>query len=607
MEGTLGITLAAVFLLGIGAQWIAWRIRTPAILLLLFFGLCAGPFTGFMKPDEVFGQELLLQIVQFSVGIILFEGGMSLKFKEVQKVGGTIFSLVILGMLISWGISTLAAHYILDFGWPLSSLIGAVLVVTGPTVVGPLLRIIRPKKTIASVLKWEGIAIDPVGVLLAVLVFEVCFGAHAASPQGVASAIFSTLGIGFGLGLGIAAVLVIFLRRFWIPEFLHSPFILMTVIGSFTASNMAQHESGLLTVTVMGVALTNQKWVNVEHVLEFKENLQVLLISSLFILLAARIELGTLQKIGSQSVIFLLILILLGRPISVFLSTIFSKLKFNEKVLLACLAPRGIVAAASASVFALRLEEINHPDAALFVPNVFLVIVGTVLIYGITALPLARRLKLTDSNPQGILFVGATQFVIDLAEVLKGKGIAVLLIDTNWGHVRRAKAKGIPVIQGNILTEKALEDADLEGIGKIFAMTPNNEVNSLALVQHGPQFTKERSYHLSASKRLNGEKGHESEISESLTKRTLFGQQYTFAEIDSMIHDGGKVKATNISKEFTYDQFKEQYRDRAILLAVLTDAKVLSPVTVDYQPKPKPGDTLINLVLPEQSVERIPG
>lgn len=607
MEGTLGITLAAVFLLGIGAQWIAWRIRTPAILLLLFFGLCAGPFTGFMKPDEVFGQELLLQIVQFSVGIILFEGGMSLKFNEVRKIGGTIFSLVILGMLVSWGISTLSAHYILDFGWPLSSLIGAVLVVTGPTVVGPLLRIVRPKKTIASVLKWEGIAIDPVGVLLAVLVFEVCFGSHAASPSGVATAVFSTLGIGFGLGLGLAAVLVIFLRRFWIPEFLHSPFILMTVIGSFTASNMLQHESGLLTVTVMGVALANQKWVNVEHVLEFKENLQVLLISSLFILLAARIELATLQKIGSQSILFLLVLIIIGRPLSVFISTIFSQLKLSEKTLLACLAPRGIVAAASASVFALRLEEINHPDASLFVPNVFLVIVGTVLIYGMTALPLARKLKLTDSNPQGILFVGATRFVIDFAEVLKGKGISVLVIDTNWGHVRRAKAKGIPVIQGNILTEKALEDADLEGIGKIFAMTPNNEVNSLALVQHGPQFTNERSYHLSASTRLNGDRGHESELSENLTKRTLFGQQYTYTELDEIIHDDGKIKATNISKEFTYDQFKEQYGDRAILLAVLTEAKVLSPVTVDYQPKPKPGDVVINLILPEKPVESFSG
>jgi NhaP-type Na+/H+ or K+/H+ antiporter len=201
MEGKLGMLLAAVFLLGIGAQWISWRIRTPAILLLLLFGLGAGPFSGFLKPDEVFGQELLLQIVQFSVGIILFEGGMSLRFKEIKKVGGTVLSLVTIGMLVSWVGTSVAAHYILDFDWSLSMLIGAVLVVTGPTVVGPILRQIRPKKTVASVLKWEGIVIDPVGVLLAVLVYESAFLTHGSGPSEIIGAILKTLAVGFGLGL----------------------------------------------------------------------------------------------------------------------------------------------------------------------------------------------------------------------------------------------------------------------------------------------------------------------------------------------------------------------------------------------------------------------
>ncbi|MFM9874599.1 MAG: cation:proton antiporter [Fimbriimonadaceae bacterium] len=601
MEERLGILLAAVFLLGIGAQWIAWRIRTPAILLLLLFGLGAGPFTGFLKPDEVFGQELLLQIVQFSVGVILFEGGMSLRFSEVKKVGGTVLSLVTLGMLVSWGVSTVAARFILNFDWSLSMLIGAVLVVTGPTVVGPLLRQIRPKKTVASVLKWEGIVIDPVGVLLAVLVYESAFLAHGSGPAEIIGALLKTLFVGFGLGLTLAALLVLFLRRFWIPEFLHSPFVLMTVIGSFVASNLAMHESGLLTVTVLGIALANQKFVKVDHILHFKENLQVLLISSLFILLAARIDMSTLQKIGSQSVFFLLVLILIGRPLAVFISTAFSKIQWRERVFLACLAPRGIVAAASAAVFALRLEESGNLDASLFVPNVFLVIMGTVLIYGLAALPLARKLNLTDINPQGVLFIGANEFARGLAEALSSKGFKVLLVDANRNLIRRTRAVGLPVIQGNVLSERTLEEADLEGIGKVFAMTPNSEVNSLALVHLAPQFTNERSYHLPISLNKNTA-GDTSEVPESLAKRTLFGDEYTYERLDEMVRDGGHIKVTNISAEFTWESFKEEYNDRAILLAVITENNHLEPVSLDYKPKVKAGASVVTLVMPSELV-----
>lgn len=599
MHENLGTLLAAVFLLGIGAQWIAWRIRTPAILLLLLFGLAAGPFSGFLKPDEVFGQDLLLQIVQFSVGIILFEGGMTLRFSEVKKVGGTVLSLVTLGMLITWGVGTVAAHLILNFDWKLSMLIGSVLVVTGPTVVGPILRQIRPKKTVASVLKWEGIVIDPVGVLLAVLVFEGAFTSGSSSAGDIVAAVFTTIGIGFGLGLALAAVLVLFLRKFWIPEFLHSPFVLMTVIGSFALSNSLMHESGLLTVTVLGVALTNQKFVKVEHILHFKENLQVLLISSLFILLAARIDMATLEKIGSQSVLFLLVLIVIGRPLAVLVSTAFSKLNLKEKLFVSGLAPRGIVAAASASVFALRLEEYQHPDAALFVPNVFLVIVGSVLIYGLAALPLARKLNLTDVNPQGVLFIGANPFARSLAEALFKRGFKVLLVDTNRGLIRQAKAASLPVIYGNVLSERTLEDADLEGIGKVFAMTPNSEVNSLALVHLAPQFTNERSYHLPIS--LNKKTaGDTEEVPGALAKRTLFGDEYTFEKLDEMIRDGAQIKVTNISTEFSWEDYKNQYGSRAITLALITESKQLEPISLDYKPKVKAGSAVVSLVMPER-------
>ncbi|MEZ5164159.1 MAG: cation:proton antiporter [Fimbriimonadaceae bacterium] len=252
MKEATGLALASIFLLGIGAQWLAWRFRAPAILLLLVVGLIAGPATGFLNPDEVFGRELILSIVSFSVAVIMFEGGLSLKFKDIKEVGGTVISLVTVGMLVSWGVSTVAGVYIFDMEWNVAALIGGILVVTGPTVIGPLLRQIRPKKRIGSILKWEGIMIDPIGALAAVLVFEAVI-LEATNPRAeIFNAIMLTLGAGLA-GLVCAALMVVFIRRFWIPEFLHSPFMLMVVIGTFALSNQIQSESGLLTVTVLGL------------------------------------------------------------------------------------------------------------------------------------------------------------------------------------------------------------------------------------------------------------------------------------------------------------------------------------------------------------------
>lgn len=586
------IAIAAILFLGMGAQWMAWRIRLPAILLLLLVGLVAGPATGLIKPDEVFGRSLLLTIVSLSVAVIMFEGGLNLKFNQIREVRGTVFSIVSVGMLVSWAISTFAARFILDFSWPMSLLIGGVLVVTGPTVIGPILRQIRPKKRVASVLRWEGILIDPIGALLAVLVYEGAIIGHAGSPEAIIQAIGVTMLVGFGGGLLLAGLLVLFFRQFWIPDFLHSPFTLMIVIGSFAASNLIQHESGLLTVTVLGVALANQKFVKVEHILEFKENLQVLLIASLFILLSARIEPETLTKIGSQSLLFLLALVLIGRPLSVFASTIFSNLNLKEKIFLSFMAPRGIVAAAVTSVFALELSERGVADADLIVPNVFFIIVGSVLIYGLGAGFLARKLQLADSDPQGVLMIGASQFSIALGQALNEKGYKVLIVDTNWESVRRAKSAELQAVHGNILSEKTIEEIDLEGIGQVFAMTPNNEVNTLALINLGPQFGSEKSYQFAPFSSEKSKSDHHH------TQRILFNKDQDFSHLNNVVADGGLIKITNISKEFDQTKFYEQHEGRAIPLAVITENKKLQPFSSDYQPKLKAGVSVIFLLKP---------
>lgn len=319
----LGLTF--ILVLGIAASWLAWRLRLPSILVLLVFGFIAGPATGFLNPDDIFG-ELLLPIVSLSVAVLLFEGGLNLSIAELRKTGSVVFKLITVGVLITWLLGAGVAYFVLNLDLELAALLGAILVVTGPTVILPLLRHLRPSGQVGSILKWEGIVIDPIGAMLVVLVFQAIIaggGQEAASL--IAISLAKTVFFGGVIGISGAVIIAQMLKRYWMPDFLHSVVSLALVILAFTASNYLQEDSGFLTVTIMGIVLANQKGVNVKHIIEFKENLRVLIISGLFILLTARLQLEELAKIGAGSIALLAVLILLARPISVALSTLGSK------------------------------------------------------------------------------------------------------------------------------------------------------------------------------------------------------------------------------------------------------------------------------------------
>ena len=355
--------LAGLIVLGIAAQWLAWRLGIASILLLLVFGFVAGPLSALVldKPlldaDLLLG-ELLLPFVSLSVGLILYEGGLSLRFAALGAARGIVGRLVTVGAAVTWVLTAVAGRVVLGLEWQLSILLGAVLVVSGPTVILPLLRHIRPTGRIGAILKWEGIVIDPIGAMLAVLVFEVIRlpGVAEAAPQ-VAMALIRTVVVGGALGFVGGMALAGILRWFWVPDYLHNAVSIMFVVGVFTAAHRLQPESGLLAATVMGMTLGNQRFVDVRHIAEFKENLRVLLIGTLFMLLATRLEIGELRAIGGRGLVFVLILIVVVRPASVLLATIRSSVSAREAGLLAAIAPRGIVAAAVASVFALRLQH----------------------------------------------------------------------------------------------------------------------------------------------------------------------------------------------------------------------------------------------------------
>lgn len=593
MEHEVLIGLTSIVVLGMVAQWVAWRFRLPSILLLLVLGFLAGPVTGFLHPDQLLG-DLLHPFVSISVALILFEGGLDLRLRELREVGLVVRNLITLGALVTWLLGAAAAYVLLDVEVGLALLLGGILVVSGPTVIGPLLSHVRPNQRVGSVLKWESILIDPVGALLAVLIFEVIVAHESQSAAAlVAAGVLKTIVVGGAVGLAGAGLLWILLRYYWVPDFLQNPLTLMIVIGVFTLSNLAQSESGLLAATLMGVALTNQRVVPIRHIVEFKETLRVLLISTLFILLAARLELSDLTKLTAASVPFLILLMAVARPLSVFASTAGSKLKWNERVFLSWMAPRGIVAAAIASLFAFRLEERGYAGAELLVPVTFLVIVVTVAFYGLTAAPVAKLLKVAQPNPQGVMVVGAHEWGREIARVLQQHKFAVLVVDTNEANIAAARLAGLPTHLGNVLSENVWEEIELDQLGRLLALTPNDEVNSLAALHFAKVFGSREVYQLPPKRTRTLADGG---VSRPLRGRYLFGEHVTYEFLSDEFARGGRIKATKLTKAFDFADFLDHYEEEGLPLFLIEDSGVLVPVTRRDPPRPRPNQTLISLV-----------
>jgi NhaP-type Na+/H+ or K+/H+ antiporter len=588
------IALAGIVTLGIAAVWLAWRIHLPSILLLLIFGFVAGPITGFLDPDAIFG-ELLFPIVSISVAIILFEGGMSLRLKELGGIGRVVRNLVTVGALLTWVLGAAAAYYIIGLDLQPAVLLGAILVVTGPTVIVPLLRHVRPVHQVGSTLKWEGILIDPIGAVLAVLVFEALLaGGVDAAATAVALALLKTITIAGVLAALGAGFLVLLMHRQWVPEFLESPLALTVVVATFAVSNILQPETGLLTATLMGVAVANQKVVGVGHILEFKENLRVLLISGLFILLAARLQTEDLGLIGLRELAFFAALILVVRPAAVALSSFRSEFNWRERALLSWIAPRGIVAAAVSSIFALELAEAGYAGADRLVAITFMVIIGTVAIYGLTARPVARWLGVAQADPQGVLIVGAHPWAREIASELKDEGIPVRLVDTNYVNVAEARMAGLPVYYGSALTEGTLDNIELEGIGRLLALTSNDEVNSLTALHFSEVFGDNGVYQLPPEQLTASTK---QVVSQHLRGRFLFDPSASYWQMTARFDSGADVKTTNLTEAFDYQTFMERYRDPVPLFLIGGDGR-LTIFTVKDPPEPKPGHRVVAVVDP---------
>ena len=587
------LSIALVLLLASLCQWLAWRLRLPAILFLLIAGLVVGPLVGLLDPDVLLG-EYLMPTVSLSVAIILFEGALTLDFREIRGFGGVVQRMITVGALVTWLVVAVATRLIFGFSWEMCALFGAIVIVTGPTVIAPMLRTVRPNRRVANILRWEGIAIDPVGALLAVMTFEFILASASQDAAGSAIGLFlQAIVAGSVLGILAGVVLATILSRNLMPEYLHNLATLSLVLVTFTVSNTITHESGLLAVTAMGMWLANRDDVDIHPILNFKEHLSLLLISVLFVLLAARIDIDQLLSVGWQALLLLVVLQFVARPAKILVSTIGSDVAWRERALLAWIAPRGIVAAAISAIFAERLLAEGNPDAALLVPLTFTMIIGTVLLQSATARPLAKLLGVAEPSPRGFLIVGANPFSRALAEALKEHDFRCVLADTNWEDLRQARMAGLETYYGNPSSEHAEAHLDLSGIGGLLALSRQRHLNFTAAVHFRNEFGQQRIYAVTtpADEKASGGR----KAAGSYAGNRLFGEDVRYADLVSAVLRGRKVTSTTLSEEFNWEAFRHKYERQRTPLFVINRQGLIQAFTSEDSLQPERGDEIIAL------------
>lgn len=510
--------LAAIIILGILAQWVAWRFKIPAILPLILIGLLVGPLatqftedgTKFIEPiwngsEGLFPGESLYYFVSLAIGVILFEGGLTLKRGEILNVSSVIVKLISIAVLITFIGAGIAVHFIFELSWKISLLFSALIIVTGPTVITPILRNIPLKRDISAILKWEGILIDPIGALFAVLVFEFINAKAGAEYTSIALVDFGKVILfGFSFGFTFAHALIYLIRKKIIPHFLLNVVTLAAVLGVFVLADTFAHESGLLAVVVMGIIMGNTNLPNFKDLLYFKESLSVLLISILFILLAANINYDELLLVYNVKSLFLfLIIVFLIRPLGVMLSSINSNLKFNEKLFISWVGPRGIVAAGIASLFGIKLANKGVPDAEYITPLVFMIVLGTVLLNATTARPFAKLVGVFLKNSSGVLIVGSSSFSRIIAKYLKENDRHVVVVDNNQSNIDEAKKIGLSAFVADIFSDDLQDNLELSDIGYLMALTGNTTINNKAIENFQKEFGEKGTFRVISPEEMN--------------------------------------------------------------------------------------------------------
>ncbi|MDD4874608.1 MAG: sodium:proton antiporter [Dehalococcoidales bacterium] len=591
------VGIVIIILLGIASQLIAWFTRLPSILLLIAAGFIAGPLLGIFDPDTLLG-DLFEPIVSLSVAVILFEGGLNLKINDIKSTTPVVLRLITGGVLITWVIASLGAIFILGLDMPLAILMGAILVISGPTVIMPLLRYLRPGANVSAVLKWEGILIDPIGAVLALVVLEIILAGSASTGSAVLQTIAilsKSLIFGGLLGAFGAWIIMQALRRHILPDYLHIAATLGILSGVFLTSELIQTNAGLVAAIVMGAMIANLCKANISHILEFKENLTILLVSFLFIILSARLELSSFNGLALGLIIFVFILVIFVRPLAVFISARRSKLGMNDKLLLSSIAPRGIVSASIASVFAFRLTADGYSGGELLLPVTFAVIFGTILTSSIIAPLLIKGLKISQMNPQGVVFIGGQIWARDIATLLTKKKIKCLIIDDDKANVAYAKRKGLEAIHADALKGSFLDDTDFNDYGYVVAITADDNYNILVALRMSKSFGRSNVFILPTVDTSSRDQKHP----EHLPGRLLFGAEANYDRI-SELYDKGKIRLETLYKDTTVAELVEIYGKGSLSLFTVDHNGLVTVISADIKKGFKSGTDIVTL-MPDSS------
>lgn len=584
---------ALVGVIGVGAQWLAWRIQMPAIVLMLLAGLIIGPITGIFIPSRDIG-DLVGPMISIAVAVILFEGGLTLNLHALQDAAKGVRRLVIIGAPMGWLTSTLAVHYGAGLGWEASAVFGGIMIVTGPTVIAPLLRQARLSRRPAALLQWEAIVNDPVGALAAVLAFGVVQvlsesgGGASAAGHFFGGIFFATL-VGWLAGRGIALAF----RKALVPEYMKVPVLFVVLLAAFTISDRALHESGLLAVTVMGLVIANAALPSYEELRRFKEHATILLVSGVFILLAAGLDMQALLSLDMRAVLFVGLVVLVARPLSVMVSLIGTTVPMRERILVALTGPRGVVLMAVAGLFGERLVALGVPDGAAIGPLAFALVAATVVINGFGLTPLATLLGLRAAEVPGVLLVGGTRLTTGLGSALKKAEVPVLVTDWNLGHLRHARAAGLQIFYGDILSEAAENKVEFIGFSTIFAATDNDAYNTLVATDLAPEFGRDKVWQLPRIK--SDSQRHALPV--TLGGRRL-GDGRTYDEYEALMVEGWTVRTTKLSEEYGFEAWRTE-RPLSILLCVIAANGDFRFVGASSKQVPTVGARLIALSPPK--------
>lgn len=593
METQLPVIIAAIAVAGVAAQWIAWRTKLPAIVLLAASGLLLGPVSGFLQPALQFG-DLLRPFIGVCVSVILFEGGLNLQFHEISHNGRAVRRLATVGVVLNWTLTSAAAYYIGGLSLPVALVFGAILVVTGPTVIMPLLRQAGLATRVSSILKWESIVNDPIGALLAVLIFQYFLYTGDAAMQ-TAFDMAKGIAVGVGLGGGIGYLAGVMFRRGSVPEFLKQPVMLSAVVGVYTLSNLLQHEAGLLAVTVMGVVVGNMGIPSIDELRRFKEYISLLMVSTVFILLTASLDPSMLAKIDWRGVALVVAVLFVTRPLTVWLSTVKAGLIWQERALIGWIGPRGVVAAAVAGVFAPELVEAGYPDAEMLVPLIFVVIFSTVVLHGFSIGPLGRRLGLVNTVKNGVVIVGATPWSSDFAIALKEAGTTVLFVDRSWHPLRAARLKGVNTFFGELLSEHAEETLNFNGYTTLLAVSGNDSYNALVCNAFAAEMGRDRVFQLPLF--ASGDNAPK-EVARTQRGAIAFSKQALYDELWRKELENWRFVTTNISDEYRFEQYLEESGDEVMPLVVISPDGAIKVFSPARKLQPTAGDKVLSFVPP---------